>query len=160
MSENGSKYLKFSMDARWKGYIPEYNQERFVEITESLINPSADVPEIIRNKLERVKSIYILRSVDYELQDVAEFLMYTVLELALRHKFEAINNKKTRKGLGSLLHWAKDQLYLSINEDRIKFICSLRNKFAHLKSPQDLHGTTSSFLIKEMNDLINELYSR
>ncbi|MBE9048425.1 hypothetical protein IQ255_29260 [Pleurocapsales cyanobacterium LEGE 10410] len=156
MSEN--KVLEYEMDKRWESYSPPYTQEIFKISAEKLIAPSGGVPELIKKKLERVRSVYELRSIDFELQAVAEHLTYVVLELSLRMKFEEINKKTTKKSLGSLLHWAKKEGELSISEDRIKFLCGLRNDFAHLRDPESLHGTLSSFLIDELVKLINELF--
>lgn len=151
--------LHFKMDSRWNGYHPPFTQESFVKLSESIINPLEDVPDIIKKKLERVKSIIILSSVDYELLDVAQHLMYSVLELALKMKYEQINNSSTQKGLKGLLFWAKENLYLSLNKNAINFYSGLRNDFAHLNRPKDLHGTISTHLIKDLNNLINDLYS-
>lgn len=156
MSEKNE--LNYEMDKRWESYSPPYTQEIFEISAEKLIAPSESVPEIIKKKLDQVRSVYKLRSVDYELQDVAQQLTYAVLELSLRLKFEELNEKKTKKSLGPLLHWARKVGVLSISKDRIKFLCGLRNDFAHLNDPGSLHGTVSSFLIDELIKLINELY--
>jgi hypothetical protein len=152
--------LKYDMDPRWEGYIIPYDRDRFELIANKLICPSENVPVIIKKKLSQVRSLYKIVAIDYELQDIVEFLMYTVLELALRTKFELENQKSTTKGLTGLLYWAKKRKFLDLKANKIEFIVEMRNKFAHLSSPEDLHGITSSYLIKEINDLINELYSK
>lgn len=151
--------LKYEMDGRWEAYEPTYTQELFDEVTEELISPNRDVPDIIKKKLEQVKSVHRLRSIDYELQDVAEFLMIMSFELALRIKYEDIKGSKTTKGLRELLKWAKNEKHLVIDKKRIDIIVKFRNGFAHIKRPEDLHGTLSSYVIKPINDWINELYT-
>lgn len=146
------------MDSRWEAYSPSYTQELFEFLSETLITPNKHVPEVVRLKLSQVKSVYRLRSVDYELQDIALFLIIMAFELALRIKYEDVNGSETSKGLIGLLYWAKKKKYLNIEKKRIEFIVTLRNGFAHTKRPEDLLGTLASFIIAEINDKINELY--
>ncbi|PKD43699.1 hypothetical protein [Rhodohalobacter barkolensis] len=137
---------------------PPYTQDLFEEITEFLISPNKQVPNTIKEKLSEVKSFYNLRSIDYELQDVAEFLMIMVFELALRTKYNEEKGIQTTKGLTGLLYWAKKKKHLDINQKQIETVVRIRNSFAHIKRPEDLHGTLSSHIIKPVNDWINELY--
>ncbi|MAO65418.1 MAG: hypothetical protein CL666_10500 [Balneola sp.] len=150
--------LKYKMDSRWEAFVPPYTQEMFEKQAESLIAPHVNVPDAVKNKLSQVKSVYKLRSIDYELQDVAEFLMIMAFELALRTKFEDAKGSKSAKGLTGLLYWAKKKKHLDVNKKQIDAIVNIRNSFAHIKRPEDLHGTLSSHIIKPVNDWINELY--
>lgn len=152
--------LKYEMDGRWEGRIPACTQKGFEERAESLISPNESVPDIVKQKLQQVKSIYRLRSIDYELQDVAVFLMLIVFELALRTKYEEVKGSETRKGLTPLLQWAKKNNYLDISKNQSDHLVNIRNAFAHIKRPEDLHGTLASFDIERINDWINELYSK
>lgn len=152
------KKIAFNVDSRWDNFSIPYTKEVFEEITDKLIFSSEGVPEIINQKLNQVKSVYNLRSIDYELQDVACFLMIMTLELALRTKFELDTKANSRKGLAGLLYWARKKKYLDINSKQIDAVVKIRNSFAHIKRPEDVHGVTASYIIHPINNWINELY--
>lgn len=153
-----SVQIVYELDPRWEGYDPPFGKQTFIRLADSIITPTENVPKQVVLKLEQVKSIIRCCAIDYELQDVALFLMLGILEYALRDKYSKINNQSTGVGMKSLLTWAAGKKFIKLNESQINSISSMRNDFAHLNNPETLFGVMASQMIELFNKLINNLY--
>ncbi|OAN61014.1 hypothetical protein A8B79_05940 [Balneola sp. EhC07] len=149
--------LILDMDPRWEGYINEYTQEAFEKLSRDLTNTHDKVPKPVKRHLKRVESLLFLKSVNYELQDVAEFYCYTILEWSLRDLHRKTEGKN-KQNLRPLLIWATEKKLVSLDTNKIEFICDCRNGFAHLNSEEDLQGILATDMIQFVVGLINEMY--
>ena len=116
-----------------------------------------EVPECVRKEFERIRNLIIHSYSQYDFLDSAHDKALFTFEMALKKRYQELENKKCRLKLPKLITWAVKNELFEEDEHQIRSLKNLRDKSAH---PEEwtLLGHLSLFAILKIRNIINGLY--
>ncbi len=145
----------FELDSIWKKFGISSTDD-LLALTKKLALRN-EVPESVKREFKTIKDLIIHSYSQYDFLDSAQDKALLTFEMALKIRYQEIEQKKCRLKLSKLITWAVKNELFEEEEHQIRSLKNLRDRSAH---PEDwtLFGHLSLFVILKITNIINGLY--
>jgi len=145
----------FELDSIWKKFGIS-SPDDLLALTKKLTLRN-EVPESVKREFKTIKDLIIHSYSQYDFLDSAHDKALFTFEMALKKRYQELENKKCRLKFPKLITWAAKNELFEEDEHQIRSLKNLRDRSAH---PEDwtLFGHLSLFVILKITNVINGLY--
>lgn len=144
-------------DSRWQAFYDNISLEEFVKKLPE-IRFYADVHQDVKEAFKVIHKLMVHSYYEYLFIDVAVAKALQTFEMALKLRYQEINNLEWNKNLAQLIeHFRKRESFELNNKDFLDHVRNTRNYLSH-PAKHHFAGAVWFHWIKTTIDLINDLY--